>query len=254
MSSLVPYSADEISTSNLNKGDLARAGDTWTHSMRFMAHALQKICAPLMHKPGIHPETPVRASLQQIAAELVRLADAAEQLFAYVFDLYRASLSPPVSVSLGTEALELIDSCIAIIQNSARVVHSACRDNALPCALFSPWNPLPMISQYFDPVPPPVALWKELARFQDVCAALDRLLPAILTIRSFVQQAVDERDARFGANRALMKAFFMGAPGTVESACIGLSMDAHFLWCYSKIPGVQRESLHDDKDPRRLYP
>ncbi|KAJ7605314.1 hypothetical protein FB45DRAFT_1031687 [Roridomyces roridus] len=256
MSSLGPHSEEEISTSNLvSQEDLAEARDTWTQSMRLMRHALQEVYCPLMDMPGIHSEAPVRASLQQIAVELVRLAEAAEQLFAYVYDLYRASLSPPVSISLGTKALELIDSCIAVIQNSARVVHSACRDNALPCALFSPWNPFPTLYQYFYAVlPATVALWKELARFTDVCAALDRLLPAIRILRSVVQQAVDERDARFVENRDMMKVFFKEACGTVDSfGCMGLGTSARNLWGYSKFPGVLTESLHAQKPPRRLY-
>ncbi|KAJ7623793.1 hypothetical protein FB45DRAFT_926767 [Roridomyces roridus] len=229
----VSNSAEEISTSNLvGEEDLVGAAVTMTHSMCSMAHTLQETCYPLMGMPGIHPEAPVRASLNKIAAELVRLADATEQLVVYVFDLYRASLEPPVPISLGTEALALMDSCLAIIQNSARVVHSACRGNALPGALYSACNPFPILLQYYDPVPPTVALWKELARFQDVCAALDRLLPAILAVRTVVQQA----EAR----------------GTVDSACIHLSVDARRLWCFSKISGVQRESLHEDKHPRRL--
>ncbi|KAJ7605306.1 hypothetical protein FB45DRAFT_953450 [Roridomyces roridus] len=249
----VSDSAEEISTSNLvGEEDLVGAAVTMTHSMCSMVHTLQETCYPLMGMPGIHPEAPVRASLNKIAAELVRLADAAEQLVVYVFDLYRASLEPPVPISLGTEALALMDSCLAIIQNSARVVHSACRGNALPGALYSACNPFPILLQYYDPVPPTVALWKELARFQDVCAALDRLLPAILAVRTVVQQAVDERDARFDENRALTKTFFKEARGTVDSACIHLSVDARRLWCFSKISGVQRESLHEDKHPRRL--
>ncbi|KAJ7623774.1 hypothetical protein FB45DRAFT_1061645 [Roridomyces roridus] len=252
MSSLVPFSAEVISTSGLvGADDLAQAGVTWTHSMRFIAHALQKTFLTLK-RMDTPPDRPVMISLQQVGAELVRLADAAEQLFVYVYDLYRASLS----ISLGAEALALIDSCFVIIRNSARVVHSACRDNALPCALFSPWNPFPTLYQYLPnpTVPPQVKLWRELACFMDICAALDRLLPAILTLRSVVQQAVDDRDARFIANRQMMEAFFDEAVGIVDSACATLSVNARGLWIYAQIPGVPGEPLHDDKDPRSLIP
>ncbi|KAJ7623780.1 hypothetical protein FB45DRAFT_926729 [Roridomyces roridus] len=257
MTSLLPtrfsHSAEEISTCDLvGEDDLARAGTTMTHNMRFMGHALQQTCSALK-RMEIPPDPAVRVSLQQIGAELVRLADAAEQLFVYVFDLYRASLEPPVPISLGAEALALIDSCLVIIQNSARVVHSACRDNALPCALYNAYNPIPILYQYFSPVPPAVMLWKELGRFTDICMALDRLLPAILTLRSVVRQAVDERAVRFIDNRQMMEAFFTKALGTVDSACSSLSVNARGLWCYATIPGVASEPLHDDQDPRGLF-
>ena len=47
---------------------MARAGDTWTHTIRFMRDVLQKTRFSLRDTPQIYP--PLWVSLQQIAAEL----------------------------------------------------------------------------------------------------------------------------------------------------------------------------------------
>ncbi|KAJ7623725.1 hypothetical protein FB45DRAFT_1089554 [Roridomyces roridus] len=263
MSSLVHYAVpqptEETSVFNLdqtdvNGNDLWQAAEALRNNMLFMGHVLEKTCRAVQ-KSDINPGAPIRASLYHIGTELERLALSANQTFACMSDLSRASLSPPVPISLVTEALALIDSCITVIQRSTERVHSLCRGNALPRALFSPYNPIPSLYQYLpsDMVPPTVALWYELANFTDVCVTLEGILPAIHTFRCFVQRAVDEQPTRFFEHRETMKTLSKESLGKLESECIGLSVNARHLLFHCQSPG-RGEPLFSTIHPRRLYP
>ncbi|KAF7337796.1 hypothetical protein MSAN_02253700 [Mycena sanguinolenta] len=232
--SLDSLEVDEILASrNIDASDLVQAGNMLKDNLVFVGAALREICSALK-RSGIQPSAPVKPLLHKTAVELERLAICVRHLMTSLFDLYKASQSPPLRISVAAETLSKVDSYLAAAKNSVQAVHSICAGGALPRSVYSAHNLIPTLCQCFRWTPPRVALWRELVSFTDALVAMDRVLPAARTFRHFLKQALDAGPAGFSHNRELMKTFWYEFLVPVDGSYWHLEVNAHMLglhWC-----------------------
>ncbi|KAF7330146.1 hypothetical protein MSAN_02464600 [Mycena sanguinolenta] len=227
--SLASLEVDDIlAARDIDASDLAQAGNMLKDNLVFVGAALREICSALK-RSGIQPGAPAKPLLYETAVELERLASCVRRLMGSLYDLYKASQSPPLHISAAAETLCKVDSYLAAAQNSVQAVHSICVGSALPRSVYGTYNPFPTLCQCFRWTPPSVALWRELVSFTDALVAMDRVLPAARTFRHFLKQALDAGPAGFSLNRELMETFWYEFLVPVDGSYWHLEVNAHML-------------------------